>query len=65
MIEVRPGVNELELIVVLDKLEKQGIKYATVMPGNDCVWVARGSSSCPINEYYIFRKGLLVDIQID
>jgi hypothetical protein len=65
MIDVRPGVNELELIVVMDQLAKQGIKYATVMPGNDCVWVARGSSSCPINEYYIFNQGRLVDIQID
>lgn len=65
MIDVKPGVNELELIVVLDKLEKQGVKSATIMPGNDCVWVARGSSSRPLNEYYIFSKGLLVDIQID
>ena len=65
MIDVRPGVNELELIVVMDQLEKQGVKYATIMPGNDCVWVARGSSSRPINEYYIFNQGRLVDIQID
>lgn len=65
MIDVRPGINELELIVVLDKLKERGTKWATVMPGNDCVWVASGSSACPINEYFIFSKGRLVDIQID
>jgi hypothetical protein len=65
MIEVRPGVNELELMVVLDHLQKRGTQWATVMPGNDCVWVSSGSASVPINEYYIFSKGLLVDIQID
>jgi len=65
MIDVRPGINEFELIVVLDKLKERGTQYATVMPGNDCVWVASGSSSVPINEYFIFRDGLLVDVQID
>ena len=65
MIEVRAGVNELEAIVVMDHLQKKGVTYAVLMPGNDCVWVARGSANCPINEYYIFSKGLLVDIQID
>jgi hypothetical protein len=65
MIKVEPGINEFELIVVLDQLQKQGKTWATVQPGNDCVWVSSGSSSCPINEYYIFRSGQLVDIQID
>jgi hypothetical protein len=65
MIEVRSGVNEFELIVVLDQLKQQGKVWATVQPGNDCVWVSSGSSSCPINEYYIFKAGRLVDVQID
>ena len=65
MIDVREGVNPFELIVVMDKLRERGTQRATVMPGNDCVWVASGSSSCPINEYFIFRGGKLVDIQID
>jgi hypothetical protein len=65
MIDVRPGVNELELLVVLDRLKQDQVHWATVQPGNDCVWVARGSASVPINEYYIFRQGRLVDIQID
>jgi hypothetical protein len=61
MIEVRPGVNELEAIVVIDDLQKKGIRYATLTPGNDCVWAYWGNQ----NWYYIFRGGRLVDIQID
>ena len=61
MIEVRAGVNELEAIVVMDDLQKKGIRYATLTPGNDCVWAYWGNQ----NWYYIFRQGRLVDIQID
>lgn len=61
MIEVRPGVNELEAIVVMDRLQKKGVHHAVLTPGNNCVWAYYGQ----INEYYIFSKGLLVDIQID
>jgi hypothetical protein len=66
MIEVRGNnINEFELIVVINELERRGVKWATVYDGNDCVWVSRGSASIPINEYYIFNEGRLVDIQID
>ena len=66
MISVRDeGLNELELLVVIDYLEKRGTNYASIYRGNDCIWVASGSSSRPINEYFIFREGKLVDIQID
>ena len=66
MISVRhQDINELELIVVMDHLEKRGTKWADIYKGNDCIWVATGSSSCPINEYFIFREGRLVDIQVD
>lgn len=66
MINIRDkDINELELIVVMDHLEKRGTRYANIYKGNDCIWVATGSSSCPINEYFIFREGRLVDIQID
>jgi hypothetical protein len=65
MIEVLPGCNEFDLIRVLDYLNSRGTKWATVRPGNDCIWVSSGSSSVPINEYFIFREGKLVDIQID
>ena len=61
MIEVRPGVNVLEAIVVIDKLQKQGVTHAVLRPGNDCVWAYWGNQ----NWYYIFRQGRLVDIQID
>ena len=65
MITVRNPVNELELIVVMDLLQKRGTTYADIYQGNDCIWVASGSASVPINEYFIFRDGKLVDIQID
>lgn len=66
MIEVRDkDINELELLVVNDYLEKRGTKWASIYKGNGCIWVASGSSSCPINEYFIFREGRLVDIQVD
>jgi len=48
-------------MVVADRLEKQGVKSYTLLPGNRCIWATHGL----INEYYIFSKGLLVDIQID
>jgi hypothetical protein len=58
-------INPLELLVVHDYLKERGTQYATILKGNDCIWVASGSASCPINEYFIFRAGKLVDIQID
>lgn len=58
-------INEFELLVVQDYLQKRGTTYATIYKGNECVWVASGSSSRPINEYFIFHQGRLVDIQID
>ena len=66
MIELRdPNINEFELIIVLDHLKARGTDHATIYKGNKCVWVASGSSSCPINEYFIFKGGKLVDIQVD
>ena len=66
MINVRStDINELELIVVMDYLQKRGTTHADIYNGNKCVWVASGSSNCPINEYFIFNQGRLVDVQID
>ena len=66
MIQVRDkDINELELLVVLDHLKHRGTEYANIYKGTGCVWVATGSSSRPINEYFIFQAGRLVDIQID
>jgi hypothetical protein len=61
MIRIDPSLNELEVIVVADHLEKKGIKSYTLTEGNDCIWAYYGL----INEYYIFKAGHLVDIQID
>lgn len=65
MIRIHHEVNELELIQVMDYLEQRGTQYADIYKGNDCIWVASGSANCPINEYFIFNRGRLVDIQID
>lgn len=66
MINIRhKDINELELLVVLDYLKARGIEWANVYNGNGCIWVASGSASRPLNQYFIFRDGRLVDVQID
>jgi len=54
-------LNPLEVLIVADHYEKRGIKSYTMTKGNDCIWCYRGN----INEYFIFRDGKLVDIQVD
>lgn len=61
MIRIDPTLNELEVMVVADHLQKHGVTSYTLARGNDCIWAYYGA----INEYYIFRDGKLVDIQID
>jgi hypothetical protein len=61
MITINPKLNELEVLVVADHLENKGIKSYTLTKGNNCIWAYYGQ----INEYYIFRDGQIVDIQID
>ena len=62
MIEVRSqDINELELLVVLDQLEKAGTKSAQIYKGNGCIWVTSGV----VNQYYIFRDGIHIDTQVD
>jgi hypothetical protein len=65
MIRVDPTLNPLEVLIVADLYEKQGVEDYELLPGNRCIWATRGSSSVPINEYFIFNEGRLVDIQID
>jgi len=60
-VEDADKINEFELIIVMDKLKENGVEYATIRPGNKCLWVSHGL----IESYYIFSKGRLVDIQID
>ena len=61
MIRIDPSLNELEVMVVAEKLKEQGIESYTLTKGHNCIWAYYGL----INEYYIFRDGYLVDIQID
>ncbi len=61
MISINPKLNPLEVIIVCEELKKKGVEHYTLTEGNDCIWAYYGY----INEYYIFKKGRLVDIQID
>jgi hypothetical protein len=61
MNKIDPSLNPLEVIVVAEALAKKNITHYSLLPGNDCVWASYNS----INEYYIFAKGLLVDVQVD
>ena len=61
LITIHPELNEFEVLQVADHLESKGIKSYTLTQGNDCIWAYYGV----INEYYIFKAGHLVDIQID
>ena len=61
MIRIDPSLNELEVMIVAEKLKDAGIESYTLTKGNNCIWAYYGV----INEYYIFRDGYLVDIQID
>jgi hypothetical protein len=61
MIKIDQTLNEFEVMVVADHLRENGVEHYTLARGNDCIWAYYGH----INEYYIFREGKLVDIQID
>ena len=56
-------LNEFEVIVVRDYMAKHrpDVTHYTLAPGNECIWAWYGH----INEYFIFRDGRLVDVQID
>jgi hypothetical protein len=58
---IDPTLNPLEVILVCEHYEERGVKHYTLARGNDCIWAWHGR----INEYFIFRDGKLVDIQID
>ncbi len=61
MVSIHPKLNPLEVMVVCEELRKKGITSYTLTEGNNCIWAYYGH----INEYYIFSKGQLVDVQID
>ena len=61
MISINPELNPLEVMIVAERLKAQGVENYTLTQGNDCIWAYYGA----INEYYIFKDGELVDVQID
>ena len=61
MVRIDPKLNPLEVMIVGEHYERRGIKSYTLTEGNGCIWAYHGV----INEYFIFRDGKLVDIQID
>lgn len=59
-------INPFDRILVIDDLKKRGIEENfTMVPGNDCVWVTHYRRGFAINDYYIIRKGKIVDIITD
>ena len=61
MIRIDPRLNEFEVLQVAEHMKKHGVESYTLTPGNKCIWAYYGR----INEYYIFRDGHIVDIQVD
>ena len=61
MITIDPTLNPLEVMIIAEELEKRGVTYYDMRPGNDCVWVSYNR----LETYWIFREGRLADIQID
>ena len=58
-------INEFDRILVIDSLKKRGIEDYTMCPGNECVWVTHYRRGFAIHDYYIIRKGRIVDIITD
>ena len=65
MIRIDKSLNEFEVMIVVEHYRERGVEHYELLPGNRCIWATRGSASVPINEYFIFNEGKLVDIQID
>jgi len=65
MNKIDPRLNPLEVLIVAEQLKNMRVAQYTLSPGNQCIWAYWGASSCPINAYFIFRDGLLVDTQFD
>ena len=61
MNRIDPTLNEFEVILVCEHYSKQGVTNYDLHRGNACIWATRRQ----ISEYFIFRDGKIVDIQID
>lgn len=55
----------IHMLKVAEDLEKSGVTNYDLQMGNNCIWASYGSSSCPINAYYIFKDDEILDIQYD
>lgn len=58
-------INEFDRILVMDDLSRRDIRNYTMTKGNECVWVTHYRRGFAINDYYIIRKGKIVDIITD
>ena len=61
MINISDKLNEFEVLTVVDYMSKHGVEHYDLIPGNNCIHAYYGN----INQYFIFREGRLVDVQID
>ena len=52
---------ESDCEVVIEELEREGIKYYTLYPANNCVGVSYGR----VSAYYTVRDGVVVEKMID
>jgi len=53
-------------LLVEEDLKKHGVTHATLQPGaENVIWVSKGPSHCPINLYYVFSEGQIIDVQVD
>lgn len=48
---------EDDKIVVMEELEREGIKYYTLYPGNGCVGVSYGR----VEAYYVVKNNNVID----
>jgi hypothetical protein len=55
----------IHMLKVSEHLEQRSITNYSLQLGNNCIWASWGSSSCPINAYYIFKDDEILDIQYD
>ena len=65
-ITIARTLNPLEVILVEEYMTRvfPKVTHYTMTHGNDCIWVYWGST-VPMNLYFIFRDGRIVDVQID
>ena len=54
-------MNEFELMLVHEDMLKQGITDYEVRPGHNCIWVSYSRVNC----YYVFRDGVIAEVQFD